>query len=387
MLQRNFDAAAFLRDDWQQRPRLIRQGLLNFRNPLEPDELAGLACEEGIDSRIVQRYDRQGAECWPLEHGPFPEARFGQLPARDWTLLVQAVNHGNDAVAALLEPFRFLPDWRIDDIMVSYAATGGSVGPHFDYYDVFLVQGLGRRRWQIGARCDDSSPLLPHPELRVLRDFEATDEWLLEPGDILYLPPGVSHWGIGASDDCMTYSIGFRAPSQADLIGDWCDDQLAQLGDDRRYRDPPGGIDANPGVIRPEVIAEVRRLLLERLDDPAALGAWFGSLATRSRYPAGDDDTLDGMQPGAWAGQALFRNPASRYACLPEPPRLLLFVDGECHPVAADDQRLALALCRDTHIAAATTRQWAASPGFAALVDSLLQRGKLLFYDDATSTD
>ena len=119
--------------------------------------------------------------------------------------------------AALIEPFRFIPNWRIDDVMVSYAVDGGSVGPHFDQYDVFLVQGLGQRRWQIGRQCDGATPLLPHDDLRLLANFEATDEWVLEPGDILYVPPGYAHNGVAVGDDCMTYSIGFRAPSRGDL--------------------------------------------------------------------------------------------------------------------------------------------------------------------------
>jgi len=177
----HFDPALFLRDYWQKKPLLIRNPWGEWRNPLEPDELAGLACEEGVESRLITLGDDRLA----MESGPLPETRFGQLGALPWTLLVQAVDHHVPQVAALIDPFRFVPNWRIDDVMVSYATDGGGVGAHFDQYDVFLVQGLGRRRWQVGALCDSTTPLLPHDDLRLLADFVPEQEWILEPGDIL----------------------------------------------------------------------------------------------------------------------------------------------------------------------------------------------------------
>jgi 50S ribosomal protein L16 3-hydroxylase len=187
----NFDVETFLQEYWQQKPLLIRNAFADWANPLEPDELAGLACEPEVESRLV--VGAQGS--WAVEHGPLAEARFAALGQEPSTLLVQAVDHHVPEVAALLAPFRFIPNWRIDDVMVSYATDGGGVGPHFDQYDVFLIQGHGQRRWRVGQLCDDNSPLLPHDELRLLADFQATDEWLLEPGDILYVPPRIAHDG------------------------------------------------------------------------------------------------------------------------------------------------------------------------------------------------
>ena len=203
----NFDIDSFLRDNWQKKPLLIRNPWADWKNPIEPDDLAGLACEPTVESRLIV----QKRKDWSVEPGPIPETRFGKLGKAPWTLLVQAVDHHVPDVAALIAPFRFIPDWRIDDVMVSYASDGGGVGPHFDQYDVFLVQGLGTRRWQVGALCDDSTELLPHDDLRLLANFEATDEWLLEPGDMLYVPPRFAHNGVAVGDDCMTYSVGFRA--------------------------------------------------------------------------------------------------------------------------------------------------------------------------------
>jgi 50S ribosomal protein L16 3-hydroxylase len=152
-----FDPALFLRDHWQKKPLLIRNPWVNWANPLEPSELAGLACEEGVEARLIEHTPGR----LTLEQGPLPEDRFAALGAHPWTLLVQAVDHQVPDVAALIAPFRFVPDWRIDDVMVSYAVDGGGVGPHFDQYDVFLIQGLGRRRWRVGPVCDDTTPLLP----------------------------------------------------------------------------------------------------------------------------------------------------------------------------------------------------------------------------------
>ena len=245
-----FDAAAFLRDHWQKTPCLIRNPWRDWQNPLDPDDLAGLACEDGVEARLVTRK----RDDWKVEHGPFAEKRFAKTGKHPWTLLVQAVDQIVPDVAALIEPFRFVPNWRIDDVMVSYASDGGGVGPHFDQYDVFLIQGLGRWRWQVGPVADADAAMLPNDDLRLLADFTATDEWILEPGDILYLPPRFAHDGVALGDDCMTYSVGFRAPSRAELIAHWCDHLLAELADDDRYADPDLAPQANPGEIAPAAL-------------------------------------------------------------------------------------------------------------------------------------
>src|SRR5690606_35155678 len=170
-------AEEFLRDYWQKKPLLIRQAFPDFESPLSADELAGLSLEEEVESRIVLEL---GATPWELRHGPFTEDDYRTLPERDWTLLVQAVDQFVPEVAELLQAFRFLPSWRLDDVMISYAAPGGSVGPHFDSYDVFLLQTQGHRRWKIGQMCEADSPLLEHPDLRILSEFEQQQEWVLE---------------------------------------------------------------------------------------------------------------------------------------------------------------------------------------------------------------
>ncbi len=347
MTLNDFDAAAFLRDTWQKEALPIRNPWKSWTNPLAPDELAGLACEEEVESRLIIRTETG----WELEQGPFAESRFERLPARDWTLLVQAVDHHVPEVAALIEPFRFVPNWRIDDVMVSYAADGGSAGPHFDQYDVFLIQGLGRRRWQVGGRCDESSATLPHDDLRLLAGFEAREEWLLEPGDILYVPPGIAHYGVAVGSDCMTYSIGFRSPSAGELIAGWTEHLLGGLKEDERYRDPGLRMQDNPGEISSGAIARLRAMVADRMLDERAFARWFGEHNSIPKYSEVDWSPerpvrTEELRECVAAGVPLVRNAASRFSFIREEGDvLLLFVDGRSFECARETAAFAERLC------------------------------------------
>lgn len=349
----HFDIDAFLRDHWQKTPLLIKNPWADWRNPIEPDELAGLACEDHVEARLVSRK----RDNWKAEHGPFAEARFGKLGKKGWTLLVQAVDHHVPDVAALIDPFRFLPNWRIDDVMVSYAADGGGVGAHFDQYDVFLVQGLGTRRWQVGAPCDAGTETLPHDDLRLLAHFEATEEWLLEPGDILYVPPRVPHNGVAVGDDCMTYSIGFRAPSRSELIAHWCDHLLAGLQDDDRYQDPAGPPQDNPGEIAPDAIARLHAMIADAMLDRDGFARWFGEYTTTPKYPDADwrpEEPLgvEALRALLAGGAPLCRNPASRFSFVRRGAgEVLLFVDGESFACAGASAAFAERLCARDRVA------------------------------------
>ena len=341
-----FDIAAFLRDTWQRKPLLIRNPWSAWTNPLEPDELAGLACMEEVESRLLTlKRDR-----WKLEHGPFPESRFAKLGKKPWTLLVQAVDHHVPDVAALIAPFRFIPDWRIDDVMVSCASDGGGVGPHFDQYDVFLIQGLGRRRWQVGAPCDAATALLPDEDLRLLAHFEATEEWILEPGDILYVPPGIPHNGVAIGDECMTYSIGFRAPARSELIADWSDHLVETLEEDDRYADPGLAAQANPGEIAAPAVAALHTMIMEKMRDRDGFERWLGQHLTTPKYP--EMDWRPDAPIGIAEARALFadsiplaRNPASRFSFIRQEEGVLLFVDGQCFDCPGKTAALAEQLC------------------------------------------
>ncbi len=343
----DFDIDIFLRDYWQKQPLLIKNPWAQWQNPLDPDELAGLACEESVESRLIM----QARDTLKVEHGPVAETRFGKLDKAPWTLLVQAVDTHVPEVAALIAPFRFIPNWRIDDVMVSYATDGGGVGAHFDQYDVFLIQGLGRRRWQVGALCDADTPLLPHDDLRLLAEFEATEEWILEPGDMLYVPPRIAHNGIAVGDDCMTYSIGFRAPARSELIADWCDDLMQHLSEDDRYADPDLQAQINPGEITSEAITKLHAMITEKLADRDAFSRWFGEYNSTPKYPEQDwapEEPLGSVEIRAALaqGETLCRNPASRFSFIRQDAGgVLLFVDGACFECSGEASTFSETLC------------------------------------------
>lgn len=374
-----FDSAAFLRDIWQKRPALIRNPWADWSNPVAPDELAGLACEEGIESRLIE----QSSDAIALEDGPLPPVRFGALGKQPWTLLVQSVDHHVPEVAALREPFRFLPDWRIDDVMVSYANDGGGVGAHFDQYDVFLIQGLGRRRWQIGGLCDESTPLLPHDGLRLLADFEALEEWILEPGDILYVPPRFAHNGVAVGDDCMTYSVGFRAPSRRELVAGWSESILSELDDDDRYTDPDPLSAERRGEIGGQALDRLQAMVAEALLDRENFARWFGRYTTLPRNTDIDWRPEEMCQPEQAqrmlsSGAALLRNPAMRFAFVRhDAGGLDLFVDGECFACTGMAADFAEMCCADDRIEGAG--MMAASAPALALITDLLNLGAITF--------
>jgi 50S ribosomal protein L16 3-hydroxylase len=224
---------AFLARHWQKRPLLVRGALPRFRDPLTPGKLLDLACRDDVESRLV--VVRGGRRPFERSDGPQDRRRLARLPASDWTLLVQGVDQHEPAAARLLGLFAFIPRWRIDDVMVSFAVRGGTVGPHVDNYDVFLIQGRGRRRWQLQRR--PGKMLRRGLDIRVLRRFEPDATWVLEPGDMLYVPPGVAHYGV-ALEECLTYSVGFRAPSHRALVAAFAERLLASIPDDRLYTDP-----------------------------------------------------------------------------------------------------------------------------------------------------
>lgn len=377
----HFDSAAFLRNHWQKTPCLIRNPWRDWQNPLDPDDLAGLACEDGVEARLVTRK----RDDWKVEHGPFAEKRFAKTGKHPWTLLVQAVDQIVPDVAALIEPFRFVPNWRIDDVMVSYASDGGGVGPHFDQYDVFLIQGLGRRRWQVGPVADADAAMLPNDDLRLLADFTATDEWILEPGDILYLPPRFAHDGVAVGDDCMTYSVGFRAPSRAELIAHWCDHLLAELADDDRYADPDLLAQSNPGEIAPAALDRLHTMVSEKLNDRAGFARWFGGFTSTPKYPDADYTPEDAVGTNALRkalerGATLERNPASRFAFVRTgADTLTLFVDGDGIDCTGETATLAEQLCAQTRIE--VDPALAPSAAVVALLEVLINQGSLGFAD------
>jgi 50S ribosomal protein L16 3-hydroxylase len=324
-----FSPEQFLEEFWQKKPCLIRQAIANFKPLLDGDDMAGLACEEMAESRLVKGTVK--AADWTVAHGPFSDADFSALSDKNWTLLVQDVEKHYAPLQALMQQFSFIPNWRLDDLMISYAATGGSVGPHTDQYDVFLLQAEGARRWQIAHSFEPE--LLESCPLNVLRQFKSEQEWVLEPGDMLYLPPNVAHHGI-ALEPGMTWSIGSRAPSGADLLqglGEW----LAFSADEGgRYSDPDLKPAARAGEIDTEALQGLRRLMLARIDGNEGLDNYLATFMSRFRLahePVAPPSQIssEGLLKAMENGARLFRNPWTRLTWIENLKGARLFAAGQ----------------------------------------------------------
>lgn len=372
------DARRFLSEHWQRRPLLMPDALPGFRPALGADELAGLACEPEVESRLVlERGDRP----WEVRHGPFAESDFAALPESHWTLLVQDVDKHVPQVADLLDAFGFLPLWRLDDIMISFATDQGSVGPHTDEYDVFLVQAQGRRRWRIDPHPDPGAACIPGLDLRILESFNPREQWLLGPGDVLYLPPGVPHWGI-AEGPCMTWSVGLRAPQWRELASAWCDRAVATRVPQGRYRDPDLEPPRYRGEIPTAVLSEVReRIELALLGaDDAELAAWLGDFATEPKehleaIPRDDPLAPEALRRALEAAGRLERGPSRLLFARPGGDHLLVFAGGETHRLPARYLDFAVLLTQARTLGGERLLSWLAEPDCLLLLCTLYNRG------------
>ncbi|WP_181298588.1 cupin domain-containing protein [Pseudomonas sp. Q2-TVG4-2] len=374
-------AREFLRDYWQKKPLLIRQAIPSFESPVSPDELAGLSLEEEVESRLVIEH---GETPWELRRGPFSEDTYQNLPERNWTLLVQAVDQLVPEVAELIEHFRFLPNWRIDDVMISFAASGGGVGPHFDNYDVFLLQAHGQRRWRVGQMCDSDSPVLQHADLRILADFQGTDEWVLEPGDMLYLPPRLAHFGT-AEDACMTYSLGFRAPSAAEVLTHFTDFLAQFLPEEERYSDGDLVPAEDPHQIQSDALERLRAMLAEHMGDERLLLTWFGQFMTEPRYPERvqgpeieEQELLAMLNDGA----ILVRNLSARLAWSEVDIGLLLFASGQSRLLPSHLRNLLKLICSAEALHKENLAAWLSDEDGRNLIWQLVKQGSLEFADE-----
>lgn len=381
----DFDQTKFVQHFWQQQPLLIRSLFSKELALINPEELAGLACEDEIESRIVSEVYAEGKTTWQVENGPFEEDRFQELPDEKWSLLVQSADHWSPDVHELLTSFRFLPAHILDDVMVSFAPQGGGVGPHFDYYDVFLVQGLGSRRWQIGQSCDESTSVSVTSQLLILDDFQEQQSFILETGDVLYLPPKLAHWGT-ALEDCITYSVGFRTPSVSQSIIAFTDEMTEQLNEKERLLFP---VASDPFQINVETISGIKNQLASYLLDEAKLLKWYGCFATEAKNeysvlaleePIDQNELMRLLN----SGSLIYKNEGSRFI-YSENDVTHLFVDGEHYALsnrlkhlAAD---LAKLLCEKNSYSKSELKDLLADESFTTLLMTLLNNGSLYFED------
>jgi 50S ribosomal protein L16 3-hydroxylase len=335
----------FLREVWHKRPLLIRNAVPGFTGLLTPTEIQQLACREDVESRLIQGSGTR----WQLDHGPFKKGDFRRLPKDEWTLLVQSLNHVLPEADALLAHFDFIPHARLDDLMVSYAVPGGSVGPHFDSYDVFLLQGQGHRRWQVGAQTDLA--ILDDIPLKILRHFEVEDDWVLGPGDMLYLPPHVAHYGV-AEDACMTYSIGFRAPTTEELAHGFLMHLQDTITLEGRYADPDLRLQAHPG--------EIGRAMLRQIEGMIAKIRWgkrdIDEFA--GRYLSEPKPNVFFYAPDAPLSRAAFNKQTNKTGVALNPKSRLLFtgkrffINGEAFAPTTDEIAALKQLADRRHLAA-----------------------------------
>ena len=344
----------FLRDYWHKKPLLIRQALPGFKALLSSTALFALAAREDVESRLVTKTAGE----WQLQNGPFdrlPPKTKGKAGSQNaWTLLVQGVNLHNDDADALLRKFRFIPDARLDDLMISYAGDGGGVGPHFDSYDVFLLQAEGQRRWQIGAQEDLT--LVEGAPLKILQNFEATESFVLEPGDMLYLPPHYAHDGV-AIGACMTYSIGFRAPTYQELGEAFLDFMVETVDLPDRYADPDLSPSVNP--------AEISKVMLRRITDELNkvrfteedIAIFLGEYLSEPKASVFFDPPAKDFSPAEFASAS-----AKRGIALSRKTQMLyrgntIFINGESFDVGRADKTLLAALANARSLDGASTQQ------------------------------
>ena len=366
--------AQFLRRHWQRKPLLVRGAFPAFVDPLSPEELAGLACEEDVESRLV--LERFGRWPWQVMSGPQNPRRLRRLRATHWTLLVQGVDRLIPEVASLALPFRFVPDWRIDDVMVSFAPRLGSVGPHVDSYDVFLLQGRGRRRWAIDPRA--TAEFRPGLDLRILRRFRPETTWVLEPGDMLYLPPGVAHHGV-ALEDCLTYSIGFRAPSGRELLGAVVRQALAQGDSSRLYRDPGLRPARHPGEISPSALRGLRQLAESEWRSLSGPGfeAAVGALLTEPKAGTAPlrPQRARRLRERLRNGASLVRVPGARLAFSGRGERGLLFAEGHVFALPPPLRFAGPLFTEKARLGGQALALHLRTPGFTALLADVVSAG------------
>ena len=268
----------FLKEYWQKKPLLIKQAFKNFQDTIPADELAGLAMEAEIESRIVSN---DGHNNWQVDHGPFED--FSQYGEENWTLLVQAVNNWSRPTNALLAPFSFIPRWRIDDVMVSFSTPNGGVGAHLDQYDVFIVQGSGKRRWQVGAPNSKLSTLLPHPDLKQVSEFEPLIDEVTEAGDLLYIPPNHPHNGVSI-ENSVNFSIGFQAPSSQELWSSFADKLIDTNTGEERFGDATRQITQDSTLISQEDQLQLKTFMLAQINNSELFEQFVGQYLTQSHH-------------------------------------------------------------------------------------------------------
>lgn len=375
---RDFSLDHFMQHYWQQKPVLIRQGFAHFEDLISPEELAGLACEEEVESRLIYKEGGQ----WQAESGPFESyARFGDT---GWALIVQAVNHWSPEVAALVPPFDFIPKWRFDDVMISYSTPQGGVGPHIDLYDVFICQGSGRRRWRVGDR-GEHRQFAAHAALLHTDPFEPIIDAELLPGDILYIPPGFPHDGV-TLETSMSYSVGFRSKSACTMLSGLADYLIDNELGQTLVSDPGRPLHRHQGQINASDMERIRAQLLTVLDDAALLADFAGSELSKTKC-ALDLQPLDEPLDASAVRELLAGQPLLRIGGLrcfyvdATVAHGVCYIDGQRYAFGAACQAAVVALCDHERLSPALLAGGLDNPAFVQALTEWVNTGYWYFLD------
>ncbi|MEH6649332.1 MAG: cupin domain-containing protein [Motiliproteus sp.] len=373
----SMDTQTFLRDYWQKKPCVIR-GVFNGAPPvISPDELAGLACEEEVESRLLITDPQSGQ--FELLHGPFPEEKFSQLPASHWSLLIQGVDLWSAEAANLVEQFRFIPNWRLDDLMISYSTREGGVGPHYDNYDVFIIQAQGRRRWEVGGQyLEHQTEFLSGQPVRILKHWQPEQSWELEPGDMIYIPPRVGHNGVAISDDCVNYSVGYRAQHASEMLQHFAGYCANHCPDELRFSDGQQTLRQHSGEIQSEDLQQVKKLLQQLLDDSDRLQRWWGEYVTESKTPEpgniieeSGEDHVESIEQLLQHSDFIRRAEGVRFAFDRSDKGGCLYIAGQSFDLGPAEIALAELLCDQNQYRPEQISTWLSNPGTNSLLVGL----------------
>lgn len=377
MYQLNFDLNDFLTRFWHKEPVVIKNGFIEFEDPITPDEVAGLAMEEDIDSRFVSNLDGE----WKVQHGPFES--FESFPDTHSQLIVQAANHWHPGPRALAEPFRGLPNWLFDDVMVCLSMPEGGVGPHIDQYDVFICQGMGKRRWRVGEK-GEYKDANHHTGLRQIEGFDPIIDEILEPGDILYIPPGFPHEG-NTIEVSLSYSIGYRSPKKQELLNGFADYVLTNELGDKHYYDPNLQTRSEHGMIPTAEYNALNDMLMKLINDEDAKARWMGEQLSQSRHeldimPADPPWQSDELQQFLEDGLYLEKVSGLK-ALYHETNPSVIFINGETIELPEGCEAAAKVFCDQEYFSGEDLGAIANHPALLALLLDLCNQG--LWYPQA----
>lgn len=350
MYQLSFSLKEFLAEYWQKKPVIIKGGFKNFQDPVTPEELAGLTLENDVDSRFVSNLNHE----WKAEHGPLTEELFDTLGETNWSIIVQAANHWHEGAAELFKPFKQIPNWLFDDIMISYSVPGGGVGPHIDQYDVFIMQGQGKRHWRVGD-IGEYEEEHRHSALKQITGFDPIIDQILEPGDILYIPPGFPHDGY-ALEPSMSYSAGFRSPKEQELVSNFADFIIENEKNDVHYHNPDLKAQTHGKEITTQSFEDLKAMMLNALSDEQSLKQFMGEYLSNSRHhlnilPDTEKWTTEELLAYLQSGQALIKVAGVRAFYHEEEmceDNMTLYIDGESYVFPLTVKNDVITLCESS---------------------------------------